>query len=106
MSRQRPDYNGLRVPPGGVPNFAQPQMSREQQAQRAIAMEMQAICRELYVRAASVIVTQPDLTDHPLGPETLQCLAARCQTAARAYFVGLGVITEEPDAPADSPAAE
>jgi hypothetical protein len=101
MSRK--EYNGLRshqVPIGSgmqVPQLGAG-MSREQQAQRAIAMEMQAICRELFVRAASSIVLQGDMTDHPLGPETLANLAARCQIAARDYFIGLGVITEEPAA--------
>lgn len=96
----RKDYNGLR---SQIPVLGQGG-SREQQAQRAIAMEMQAICRELFVRSASGMM----LADASAMPTDLhyQELAEQCHIAARSYFVGLGVIQVETGADPDSPAAE
>lgn len=92
MSRNQRNYNGLhlphsslRVPPGQVPQFGSG--SQEEQVKRAIAIELQALTRELYVRAAAGVVNDPSLTG-----EDFQSLARHSKMAAQAFFVGLGII--------------
>ena len=103
MSRDRSGDNGLRPIGGGaVPMLGQGGMSQEQQVQRAIAMEMQAITREIYVRAAADLLRSDEMADEVTAVE-FQRLANGCQIAAQSYFVGLGLIqlqTEEPTEPA------
>jgi hypothetical protein len=88
--------SGLQVPIGS-------QMSQDERMRQAIAMEMQALRRELFVRAASALMG--DHTEEPFGwprASEYRDLANQCQIAARSYFEGLGVIavpeTEQPAA--------
>lgn len=94
----RKGFNGLRMPPGGVPQIG----DRAAQVQRAIAQEMQALMHEIYVRSASRLLAE----QHPEGPamREMEELARTSQTAARAFFTGLGVIEIPPET--EPPAAE
>lgn len=90
MSDRR-NYNGLQM--NQIPNIG----DRQKQMQQAIAQEMQAITREIYVRAASADIADPEAA---VSVEHYESLARYSKIAAQAYFTGLGVITvEEPEQP-------
>jgi hypothetical protein len=99
-------YNGLRSSGLQVPIGSQ--LSQDERMRQAIAMEMQALRRELFVRAAAALMG--DNTDEPYGwprASEYRDLANQCQLAARAYFEGLGVIEVPDEQPeSDSPATE
>jgi hypothetical protein len=91
--------SGLQVPIGS-------QMSQDERMRQAIAMEMQSIRRELFIRAAADAMINLD-PNHWVSAEGYREIAAECQLAARSYFEGLGVIevpAEQPES--DAPAAE
>jgi hypothetical protein len=99
-------YNGLRSSGLQVPIGSQ--LSQDERMRQAIALEMQALRREIYVLAASHLIQTADHDDggnmvYPISDE-YQDLAEASQLAARSYFVGLGVIQEQPES--DSPATE
>lgn len=91
-------HNSLHVPPGHVPQFGSG--SREEQVKRAITMEMQALTREIYVRTAAAWLATPD-SGGPPSVDDFQLLADQCKTAARQFFIGLGVIEETEETPGE-----
>jgi len=102
VSNQKRPYNGLRVPAfGGQVHDIGGGKDRDTVIQQAFAAQMQALMREMYVRVASAMM----LAEHPEGPmrADFEELARTCQTAAMAYFEGLGMIRkpEQTDEPAD-----
>lgn len=95
MTRDPRPYNGLHLPSGAQA------VSQGEQMKRAVAMEMHALTREIYVRAISRSFSE----HHPEAPSILamQELARASQMAARAFFTGLGVIEEADDPPEQDP---
>ncbi len=107
MSNNPKGYNGMRNQFGnmaGVPNLAGLQQPTPEQIQNAIGQRIQAMSVEMYMRAASGCLADPDMT-----PEAYAHLAAQSELAAMAYFVARGVITPkepEPDDEADEITAD
>jgi hypothetical protein len=88
------NYNGLRGSGLQVPIGSQ--MDQDERAKLAIMQQMQGMSRDLYLRAAAQWIAEgPDGTSHG----DFRWMAERCQSAARDYFIGIGVIQEQPQTP-------
>lgn len=89
MTRDPRPYNGLHLPNGAQA------VSQGEQLKRAITMEMQALTREIYVRAAAEAMRGGGPDAGWPEDEQFMDLARTAKAAARAYFVGLGIIQLE-----------
>lgn len=96
----RKQFNGLRGSGLQVPIGSQADQSERMRL--ALVQEMQAISRELFVRAAGDSISEGmGMLEGPKVVEHFSKMAETCQIAARSYFVGIGVIQlEQPTEPA------
>ncbi len=86
-------------PPGGqipVPLLGQ-QPNKQDQANRALGQAVQQLSLGIYSQAAVAYLATVDAEEFPVDVEQLRQLARDSQTAARAFFEGLGVATFQPD---------
>lgn len=74
----------------------QQQPNQDQMARMQIMQAVHAMSSGLYVQlAAAHIATRDPGLDQDVDEEHLRNLAAKCMTAAKAYFEGLGMIQSE-----------
>jgi hypothetical protein len=90
-------YNGLKSFGGQVHDLGASRPSREQVIQQAFSAQLQALMREMYVRAIADTLRHGDAED--CEPGYYRELAQECQVAALAYFEGLGMIETRPAEP-------
>ncbi len=91
MNRDPRPYNGLLAPGNSRRNPADQTSqfglgNRDEQVKQAIALEMQTLTRRLFEEAAVKLIG----TD--AGSAEFAAVAKQSHQAAKAYFVGLGVI--------------
>jgi hypothetical protein len=79
-------------------------MSQDERTRMFIAQQMRTMSQEIFIRKASGDCPFMAESQGPEIEEYYQALARHSDTAARSYFVGIGLIQIEP--PSEEPAAE